>query len=102
VNARTTGSTWYLGIFNPVNTLNYTYDGNNNLLTAGDMNGTYTFTYDSLDRVKSQKDMHGVTLTFTYDNAGLRLGEVCRLQVADIDSRRMVIQFARRRATRSA
>src|SRR5262245_17477743 len=50
-----------------VNTITYTYDENNQLLTAGDNNGTYTFTYDPLGRMATQQDPWGNTLTFGYD-----------------------------------
>src|SRR5262249_75855 len=44
-----------------------TYDADNDLLTAANYNGNYTFTYDALDRMATQKDMWGTTLTLTYD-----------------------------------
>ncbi len=50
-----------------VNTFTYTYDSNGNLLTAKEADGTYTMTYDALDRVGTVKEPFSLTLTFTYD-----------------------------------
>src|SRR5262249_55946282 len=48
------------------------YDSNDNLLGAADSHGTYTMSYDSLDRMKSQAEPFGVSITFTYDKADNR------------------------------
>jgi YD repeat-containing protein len=40
---------------------------NGNLLTGADGHGLYTLTYDALDRLATQKDMWGLTLTMAYD-----------------------------------
>jgi RHS repeat-associated protein len=53
-----------------VNTLNYSYDAADELLTAGDQHGTYTFTYDALGQVASQQDIWNLGLTFSYDAVG--------------------------------
>ena len=53
----------------PVNTITYSYNENNQLLTANDANGTCTFTYDEHGRMRTQKDIWGLTLTFSYDAA---------------------------------
>ena len=55
-----------------VNTLTFTYDANGNLLTAANGNGTYTLTYDALDREATVKEPFDLTLTFTYDAVGNR------------------------------
>lgn len=70
---RLTTQTWYnAGGSGPVNTLVYSYDAVGNLLTGKDADGRYTYTYDSLDRVATQKDLFSMTLTFTYDAVGNR------------------------------
>jgi RHS repeat-associated protein len=53
----------------PVNTLNYSYNEDNQVLTAGDSSGTYTFTLDALGREVTQKDVWNLTLTLGYDQA---------------------------------
>src|SRR5262249_53216197 len=50
-------------------TRSFTYNENDQLLTATDNNGTYTLTYDNLNRVATQQDPWGITLTFSYDAA---------------------------------
>ena len=68
---RLTAQTWFNdGGGAAVNTLTYSYDNNDNLLTARESEaggGAYTFTYDALNRTTTQQDLHGATLTFTYD-----------------------------------
>ncbi len=54
------------------NLLAYSYDANENVLTAGDNNGTYTFSYDALNRKTVQQGPYGVTMTATYDAVGNR------------------------------
>ncbi|MFL5242523.1 MAG: SBBP repeat-containing protein [Gemmataceae bacterium] len=68
---RETKETWVVS-GSTVNTLTYTYDAANNKVTAADQNGAYTCTYDSLNRLATQKDVFGLTLTFTYDANGNR------------------------------
>src|SRR5262249_1540453 len=58
-----------------VNTITYTYNENNQVMTVGDNSGTYTYTYDSLGRVATRQDPLGITLTYTYDAAD-RLPEI--------------------------
>ncbi len=53
-----------------VDTLNYSYDNNGNLLTASNNAGSYTFTYDDLDQVVTVTDPNGITLTYGHDLAG--------------------------------
>jgi RHS repeat-associated protein len=57
---------------NPVNTLTYSFDGAGNMLTAGDINGTYTMTYDGLNRQVTVQGPFNTTLTLTCDAAGNR------------------------------
>jgi RHS repeat-associated protein len=52
-----------------VNTQTFTYDAKNQLLTASDTVGTVTDAYDELDRLRSQTDVFGQTLTYSYDAA---------------------------------
>jgi RHS repeat-associated protein len=66
---RLTGETWKDSGGATVNTKTYTYDAKDNLLTAADGSGTFTLTYDALDRAQTQKDLFGLTLTYTYDPA---------------------------------
>src|SRR4029453_7203246 len=54
----------------PVNTMTYSYNADDQMLTAGDSNGTVSFTYDDLGRVKTQTDVWGIGLTFTSNDAG--------------------------------
>lgn len=65
---------WFNSSIAAVNTLTYSYDQNGNLLTAGDSHGTYTMTYDALDRVATQQDIHNLGLSFSYDAVGNRVG----------------------------
>src|SRR5205807_2709836 len=55
-----------------VNTLTYTYDAAGNELTAASNAGTYTMSYDQLNRATVTKEPFGVTLTSSYDAAGRR------------------------------
>jgi YD repeat-containing protein len=52
--------------------LTYTYDAHGNVLTAANGNGTYTMSYDSLDRVTGVDQPFGQRLTFVYDAVGNR------------------------------
>jgi YD repeat-containing protein len=69
---RLTQVTWKSAGGATVNTLDYTYDAANNLLTAGDNAGTYTRSYDTLNRLTAQTDVFGLGLTFSYDAADRR------------------------------
>ncbi|GAB1544079.1 hypothetical protein NUACC21_67550 [Scytonema sp. NUACC21] len=68
--------TWLNGN-NPVRTINFTYDPVGNLVRSTDVDSTYTFNYDSRDRV-TQVNSTGitglapVTLNYTYDGTGNR------------------------------
>src|SRR5262249_15306004 len=57
--------------------LHYVYDDNDNLVYASSYAGAYLYGYDQLNRLTSQIDLWGKTLTFAYDAAGNRT------QVAD-------------------
>ncbi len=63
---RETGETWVVS-GSTVNTLTYTYDAANNLVTAGDQNSTYTMGYDALGRMTSEQEPFGMALTMGYD-----------------------------------
>ena len=75
---RETGEAWYTSTARTTlsETLSYTYDAANNLLTADITDGTntydYTMTYDKQNRVVSAAEPFGVSLTFGYDNVGNR------------------------------
>jgi RHS repeat-associated protein len=64
---RLTGEVWKNASGVTVNVVTYSYDNNDNLLTAADYNGTLTYTYDALDRVQSYTNVFGQTLTYAYD-----------------------------------
>jgi YD repeat-containing protein len=72
---RQTGEVWKDAGGATVNTLTFTYDADNNQLTAADQNGTYTFTFDALDRVGTQRGPFGLTLTYGYDAVSNRTSE---------------------------
>jgi len=69
---RLTGEVWKDSGGTTTNTATYTYDNADRLLTARDGQGAYTFTYDAVGQVLTQKDLWGNTLTFTYDAVGNR------------------------------
>jgi RHS repeat-associated protein len=64
---RLTTETWKTATGYVAQTLAYSYDADNNLLTASNANGKYTFTYDALNREVSVQEPFGAALTFTYD-----------------------------------
>jgi RHS repeat-associated protein len=66
---RLTSSTWKAAGGSTANVQTFTYDANGNQLTAADYNGTYTNSYDVLNRLTAQTDPFGVALTFAYDAA---------------------------------
>ena len=69
------GETWYSGSISSGNVTNiatYTYDADGNMLTAQNFAGTYTMTYDALNRLVMTVDPFGLTLTYTYDADGNR------------------------------
>jgi RHS repeat-associated protein len=70
---RATAVTWKSGSVT-VNSLSYAYDGDGNQTSAGDNNGSYTNSYDARDRLTSQTNPFGLSLTYKYD-AGSRLTE---------------------------
>ncbi len=47
-----------------------TYDDNDNVLSISSVQGTASYEYDALDRVKKYSDVLGNTLGYTYDAAG--------------------------------
>jgi RHS repeat-associated protein len=64
---RLTGATWLSSGGVTVNLLTYTYDSNNNQLTAADFHGAVTSAYDALNRLTAQTDVFGLALTYSYD-----------------------------------
>ncbi len=70
-DSRKTGETWLIS-GSTVNLLTFTFDPNNNLLTAADYHGLYTMAYDALDRMTSVQEPFGQTLTMGYDAVGNR------------------------------
>ena len=67
---RLTAATWLAYGGATVNLQTFTYDNDNNQLTAADYSGTYTNGYDAQDRLTSQTDPLGLTLTYQYDTGG--------------------------------
>src|SRR5260370_15130792 len=67
---RLTQQTWFTFGGTAVNTQVYSYDANSNVLTAKDNTGTITTAYDALNRVTSETDVWGLTLTYSYDGSG--------------------------------
>jgi RHS repeat-associated protein len=64
---RLTAETWLSSGGVTVNLLTYTYDNNDNQLTAADYNGTITSSYDALNRLTAQTDVFSLALTYSYD-----------------------------------
>jgi RHS repeat-associated protein len=48
----------------------FTYDDNGNRLTAINAEGTWTYTYDSMNRLKTETQPNGEVLSYEYDLAG--------------------------------
>ena len=69
---RRTAETWLAAGGGVADTLTFSYDANGNLLSAANQWGTYTRTYDALDRLATQQDLWGLGLTFGYHAAGQR------------------------------
>ena len=61
---RLTAATWLSSTGMTVNLLTYTYDHDSNQLTTADTSGTYSNGYDAQDRLTSQTDPLGLTLTY--------------------------------------
>jgi RHS repeat-associated protein len=55
-----------------VETVTYDYDKAGNLIRLGDVSGVNTYNYDAANRLTSQTDPFGQTITFAYDNADHR------------------------------
>ncbi len=70
---RLTTQVWKTSAGTPVNTLVYSYDANDNLREAANQQGLYSFTYDGLNRVATQRDVWALLLTFTYDKVDNRI-----------------------------
>ena len=48
----------------------FTYDNNGNRLTAVNSEGTWSYTYDSMNRLKAETQPNGEVLSYVYDLAG--------------------------------
>ncbi len=72
-NNRVIEEVWKSAGGSTLQTQEFTWDENGNLLTATDPDGSYTFTYDALNRVETTAQPFGVSQTFTYDANGNRL-----------------------------
>ncbi len=68
---RETGETWTAS-GSTQNVLTFTYDAVGNELTAADYAGTYTMSYDGLDRETATQEPFAQTLTASYDAVGNR------------------------------
>jgi RHS repeat-associated protein len=64
---RLTLAVWKNASGTTVNLLTYTFDNDNNLLSAADHNGTVTYGYDELNRARSYTNVFGQVLTYTRD-----------------------------------
>jgi RHS repeat-associated protein len=67
---RQTTVTWVAAGGATTDTRVYGYDQNGNLTSASNSVGAYALAYDALDRMSSQQDPYGLSLTFTYDAVG--------------------------------
>ena len=70
---RETGESWFNAGGTQVNTLTFTHDPNDNLLTAVNSTSANTMGYDALDRLASVQLPFGAVLTNTWDAADNRL-----------------------------
>ncbi len=65
--------TWFNSSGTQVAQLTFTYDNNNNMLTASNSDSSYQFKYDALNRVTSVNDtLRSNVLTMSYDEVGNR------------------------------
>ncbi|WP_020467964.1 RHS repeat-associated core domain-containing protein [Zavarzinella formosa] len=69
---RQVSESWYSPGNTLVQTQTYGYDDAGNLTEATDPDGSYTITYDKLDRPVTVEEPFGLTLSFGYDAAGNR------------------------------
>ena len=67
-NDQVTGEVWKNSSGATVNLQTFTYDADGNLLTAADVNGTVTYTYNANDQVSSYTNVFGQILTLTYNS----------------------------------
>ena len=49
---------------------NFTYDNNDNVVSANNSNGSITYTYDGLNRITSTTDFYGNVVSYSYDQSG--------------------------------
>jgi RHS repeat-associated protein len=64
---RESGEVWKSAAGATVNVVTYGYDVNDNRTSAADSSGTLTYTYDALNRVKTDTNVFGQVLTYSYD-----------------------------------
>jgi RHS repeat-associated protein len=72
-DGRLVGKTWHDSGGAVSDVFTYTYDADGDQLTATDSSGTYTMTYDAMDRLSSSEDLFGLTRTYAYDANGNRI-----------------------------
>ena len=65
-----TGELWYASNGTETNSLNYTYDGDGNNLTASNDAGSYSFAYNADGEETQAVTPSGVTLNYQYDAEG--------------------------------
>ena len=65
--ARVTEEDWFNADGSSAGSSTTSRDPDNNVLSVTNSSGTVQFTYDNLNRVKTAKDVWGVTLTYTTD-----------------------------------
>jgi RHS repeat-associated protein len=67
---RTTAVTWKdAGGINTTNQQAFTFDPNGNVITAGDNNGNYAYSYDLLNRATQVQQPFSESVSYTYDAA---------------------------------
>jgi YD repeat-containing protein len=64
---RVTSAVWKSAAGATVNLLTYTYDDNDNRLSARDSSGAVTYSYDELNRARTYTNVFGQVLTYSYD-----------------------------------
>jgi RHS repeat-associated protein len=69
---RETGESWFNAAGTATDTLTFTYDPNDNTLTASNNATTNTMAYDALDRITAVQAPFGARLTYSYDAADNR------------------------------
>src|SRR5262249_17235647 len=70
---REIGESWFNSSGDLVNLLTFTFDPNNNMLTAANSTSAITRGYDALDRLSTNQDVFGTLVTNSYDAANNRI-----------------------------